>query len=206
MPKLALARSLSFCSFHYHLSVYLAGVHNKHEHSVFEWPWQRGRQIEPREQEAVRGQQDVPWLRRRGSKNSRKLLYFVEWAQECKMSAFFFSLSLGLGRITRCRRRALKITGAQRDACVRHRAGTRMFAVTHLHILLWRPAGVHRRKRAPPSLSRNAGRRHGLDGVCHLSPGNIQDKHKRYDGPRWKVVISVSAGYQNQMSAELQIK
>lgn len=75
----------------------------------------------------------------------------------------FFSLSLGLGRITCCRRRALKITGT-RDACVQHRAGTRMFAVTHLHILLWRPAGVHRRKRAPPSLSRYAGHGRELDG------------------------------------------
>lgn len=62
----------------------------KHEYSVFQWPWQRGRLIEPHEQEVLRGQQDVPWLRRRGSKNSRKLLYFVEWAQECKMSAVFF--------------------------------------------------------------------------------------------------------------------
>lgn len=63
-----------------------------------------------------RGQQDVHWLRRRGSKNSRKLLYFVEWAQECKMSAsgFFFLCFFsgsGLGRITCWTRRALKITG-----------------------------------------------------------------------------------------------
>jgi len=49
-----------------------------------------GRLIELHVQEALRGQQDVPWLRRRGSKNSRKLLYFVEWAQECKMSAVSF--------------------------------------------------------------------------------------------------------------------
>lgn len=37
----------------------------------------------------LRGQQDVPWLRRQGSKNSRKFLYFVERAQECNMSASF---------------------------------------------------------------------------------------------------------------------
>lgn len=49
-----------------------------------------GRLIELHEQEVLWGQQDVPWLRRRGSKNSRKLLYFVEWAQECKMSDLFF--------------------------------------------------------------------------------------------------------------------
>lgn len=193
MPKLSLARSLC-CSFHYHLSVYLAAAHNKHEYSVFERPWQRGRQIEPHEQEAVRGQQDVPWLRRRGSKNSRKLLYFVEWAQECKMSAFFFSRSLGLGRITCCRRRALKITGALRDACVRRRAGTRIFAVTHLHILRWRPAGVHRRKRAlsppPPSADTVAVDASWME---NLSPENIHDKHKLY-GPRWKVVIGESSG------------
>ena len=58
--------------------------------SVFQWPWQRGRLIELHEQEVLQGQQDVPWLRRRGSKNSRKLLYSVEWAQECKMSAVRF--------------------------------------------------------------------------------------------------------------------
>lgn len=54
------------------------------------------------EQEVPRGQQDVPWLRCRGSKNSRKLLYFVEWVQECKMSDFSF-LSKGLSRVTRRR-------------------------------------------------------------------------------------------------------
>lgn len=59
------------------------------EYSVFQWPWQRGRPVEPHVQEVLQGQQDVPWLRRRGSKNSRKLLYFVEWAEECKMSATF---------------------------------------------------------------------------------------------------------------------
>lgn len=42
-------------------------------------------------QEVLRGQQEAPWLRRRGSKNSRKLLHFVEWAQECETSAPCFS-------------------------------------------------------------------------------------------------------------------
>lgn len=69
-----------------------ASVPIKHEYSVFQWLWQQGRLIETHEQEALQGQQDVPWLRRRGSKNSRKLLYFVEWAQECKMSVVFLFL------------------------------------------------------------------------------------------------------------------
>lgn len=61
----------------------------------------------------------------------------------------FFLFFLGLGRITCCRRRALKITGC---VCARCRAGTRMFADTHLHILLWLPAAVQWRRGLPPSL------------------------------------------------------
>lgn len=45
------------------------------------WPWPRGKtDLHGASRKLSRGQQDVPWLRRRGSKNSRKLLYFVEWA------------------------------------------------------------------------------------------------------------------------------
>lgn len=64
--------------------------------SVFRWPWQqlRGRLIALHTQEVLQGQQDVPWLRRRGSKNSRKLLYFVEWPEECKMSDAFEVLAI----------------------------------------------------------------------------------------------------------------
>lgn len=86
------------------------------------WPWRPGKtNLRSASRKLSRGQQDVPWLRRRGSKNSRKLLYFVEWAQECKMSAlgFFF---LGLARITCWRRRALKLTVCM-CVCLRCRSG-----------------------------------------------------------------------------------
>lgn len=63
-------------------------------------PWQQRSLTEQHEQEVLRGQQDVPWLRRQGSKNSRKLLYFVEWAQECGMSASFCLASVTLWRPT----------------------------------------------------------------------------------------------------------
>lgn len=57
------------------------------------WPWRQGKtDLRGASRKLSRGQQDVHWLRHRGSKNSRKLLYFVEWAQECKMSASFFSI------------------------------------------------------------------------------------------------------------------
>lgn len=154
----------SVCSWHHHYlpqhlftrhSIFVqalpASVPIEHEHSVFEWPWQLGRLIKLHEQEVLRGQQDVPWLRRRGSKNSRKLLYSVEWAQECKMSAFFF-FSLGLCRIT------LEATGFEDNVTpphllihMWHCAGKRMFVVTHLHILLWQLWRFHWRNKPPPS-------------------------------------------------------
>lgn len=103
------------------------------------WPWRRGKtDLRGASRKLSRGQQDVPWLRRRESKNSRKLLYFVEWAQECKMSDSGFFFFLGLGRITCWRRRTLKITGYM-CVCLRCYSGTRMFVVTHLHILLRQP-------------------------------------------------------------------
>ncbi|KAM3597045.1 uncharacterized protein V6R79_025303 [Siganus canaliculatus] len=100
--------------------------------------------IGPHEQEVPRGQQDAPWLRRRGSKNSRKLLYFVEWAQECKMSAAFsFSFFLPLSAVT-LGSEWYHMSGAthfeDRRDLVRCMCDTRMFAVTHLHILLWKTA------------------------------------------------------------------
>ena len=60
---------------------------------------------------------------------------------------FFFS---GLSHITCWRRQALKIMWP----CVIHvwhRAGTRMFVVTHLHILLWQPEGFTNGNKNPPS-------------------------------------------------------
>lgn len=124
----------------------------KHDYTVFQWPWQQRSLIELHEQEVLQGQQDVPWLRRRGSKNSRKLLYFVEWAQECKMSAisfFFHFLFWALSRITCWRRQALKIM-RPRWMHVWHGAGTRMFAVTHLHIPRRRPEGFTDRNKTLP--------------------------------------------------------
>lgn len=99
------------------------------------------------EQEVLRGQQDVPWLRRRGSKNSRKLLYFVEWFLECKMSDFF-SLFCFLFLCSSESYHTLEATSFEDnqipvDAWVAHG----MFLVAHLRILLHQSPSANDRKK-----------------------------------------------------------
>lgn len=91
--------------------------------------------------------------------------------RNAKCLPFFFLL--GLGRITCWRRQALKIMWPLCDTCVWHCTGTRMFVVTHLHILLRQPEGFTGEIKPPSAViqamdtdvwSRQQGRRK----TCHL--------------------------------------
>ncbi|TNN41993.1 hypothetical protein EYF80_047827 [Liparis tanakae] len=95
-----------------------------------------------REQEVRRGQQEVPWLRRGGSKNSRKLLYFEECAEECKKSAavcFCPWSEPSPGR---------QAAGCEESVtlcvmCLRRGAGTRMFVANPPRLSLPRRPEAH---------------------------------------------------------------
>lgn len=139
MPKLSPARTLSLLAVHSIIipAFTFAGAHNKHEYSVFSSG--HGNE-EDRLSRASRKRCEDNRMCPGSAVEGRRIQgsYCTLWngLRNARCLPFFFlPLSLGLGRITCCRRRALKITGALRDACVRHRAGARMFAVTHLRIL-----------------------------------------------------------------------
>lgn len=199
----------SHYSLHYHRSVPI-----KHERSVFQWPWQRGGLIEPHgagSAARTTGCALAPPSRVEEFKEVIVLCGMGSGMQDVCPPPFLILFFLGLSHITCWRRQALKIMWP----ClmhVWHCAGTRMFAVTHLHILLWQPGSLAdgNKNLSQQLFSRPMhmfGHVSEVDG--RLVTWKIDDKHAPYNlgGGHLSAKTAINSGsYQNLMDAEVQIK